>query len=52
MSITVQVIRNRGGSPIMRDDEIPFKSGRNVYIAFTVAALAIAVVVMWSLFYG
>ena len=50
MSITVQIIRNRNGSPIMRDDEIPFKSGGKVYLASLIAALVAAVIVMWSLF--
>jgi hypothetical protein len=36
----------------MRDDEIPFKSGRNVYLVSMVAALLAAVVVMWIFVYG
>jgi len=50
MSTTVQIMRNRAGAPIMRDDEIPFKSGGKTYIVSLIAALAVAVVVMWSLF--
>jgi hypothetical protein len=50
MSTTVQIIRNRAGVPIIKDDEIPFKSGGKIYLASLVAALAVAVVVMWSLF--
>jgi len=50
MSTTVQTVKNRGGSPFMKDNEIPFKSGEKAYLVSIVAALVAAVIVMWSLF--
>ncbi|MBN1653319.1 MAG: hypothetical protein JXA30_06035 [Deltaproteobacteria bacterium] len=51
MATAVQTTRNQMGSAYLRDEEIPFKSGRNVYLATLVVALTTAAVVMWSLFY-